>query len=160
MAGRLLVRMSGTTGGRTEALERGALLDDGELNLERVRRKIVIVFRIRDSRLERLADETCRLARNEAQDFDGLGGVTALDGASDIAHLPGRHTGVFGICLDLHGDSAVLKCFDAGNVSRLNDGVFDQFEDKSCGTVASRFDDDQFANRLEAASHITNHSEA
>jgi len=63
VAGWLFVRMRRTTSRRAETLEGGSLLNDRGLNDECVGGKIVVVFRIRDGRLERLADETCRLAR-------------------------------------------------------------------------------------------------
>src|SRR5476649_2642890 len=76
----------GAAGAGLEALEHGAVLDDGALHGEAVGREVVVVLGVRDGALQRLGDEARGLARDEREVIDGLGGLAPLDDANHFAH--------------------------------------------------------------------------
>lgn len=162
MAGGLFVRVRGTAGGGAETFKGGALFDRCGLNGERIGGKIVVVFSVRDSGLEGLADKSCRFARNEAEDFDCLGGIASLDGAGNIAHFNGRHPGVFGVSLNLHFDEelGVLKSLNTCDITGLNGNLAGDLKDESGGALFTRSDNEDLSHGAVTAFDAADHTPA
>ena len=107
MAHALVDARSGTLGARTDALERGALVDVGELDIKVVSAKAVVVDGVGDGGAQDLGDGLRGSAGAELQDLERLGDGEVADHVDDHAGLAGGHAHVLGGGADLNAVGVV-----------------------------------------------------
>ena len=103
MAHALVDAGSGALGARTDALERGALVDVGELDVEVVGAHAVVVDGVGDGRTQDLGDVLGDRAGVELQDLERLGDGKVADETHDGTGLAGSDANVLGGRADLVG---------------------------------------------------------
>ena len=114
MARALVDARSGALGARTDALERGALVDVGVLDHKVVGAHAVVVLGVGDGGAQRLGDGLGSGARRELEHLERLLDGLVTDLVDDHADLARRHAHVLGGGLDLVVVSHLLHtpCYD------------------------------------------------